>query len=87
MSGTLCVSDFAENRALFSTSPPVITVPARRHPVTILDFDLVFGGEARIDMDPTHSHYSIYRCQAAHEKAFIGGRNGFLVVEVSRPVS
>jgi ATP-dependent RNA helicase DHX37/DHR1 len=35
MSATLRVSDFAENRTLFSTPPPVITVAARQHPVTI----------------------------------------------------
>jgi ATP-dependent RNA helicase DHX37/DHR1 len=35
MSATLRVSDFAENKTLFSTPPPVITVAARQHPVTI----------------------------------------------------
>ncbi|KAJ7109727.1 P-loop containing nucleoside triphosphate hydrolase protein [Mycena crocata] len=35
MSATLRVSDFAENRTLFSTPPPVINVAARQHPVTI----------------------------------------------------
>ncbi|KZT19476.1 P-loop containing nucleoside triphosphate hydrolase protein [Neolentinus lepideus HHB14362 ss-1] len=35
MSATLRVSDFAENRTLFPTPPPVISVPARQHPVTI----------------------------------------------------
>jgi ATP-dependent RNA helicase DHX37/DHR1 len=35
MSATLRVSDFAENKALFTTPPPVITVAARQHPVTI----------------------------------------------------
>ncbi|KAG6820176.1 hypothetical protein H0H93_004307 [Arthromyces matolae] len=35
MSATLRVSDFAENKALFSTPPPVINVAARQHPVTI----------------------------------------------------
>ncbi|KAJ7095872.1 P-loop containing nucleoside triphosphate hydrolase protein [Mycena belliarum] len=35
MSATLRVSDFAENKTLFSTSPPVITVAARQHPVTV----------------------------------------------------
>lgn len=35
MSATLRVSDFAENRTLFTTPPPVITVAARQHPVTI----------------------------------------------------
>jgi cation-transporting ATPase 13A3/4/5 len=109
----------------------------------LLDFDLVFGGEARIDMDTTFTlldlpppgppsrqtlyipdedntirfvGYETIRWRAwlwhasciltfgilalighwfpfiwlrwvAREKAFIGGRNGFLVVEVSRPIS
>ena len=109
----------------------------------LLDFDLVFGGEARIDMDTTFtlldlpppgppSRQTLYipdedntirfvgyetilwrawlwraSCiltfgilalighwfpylwlrWVAREKAFIGGRNGFLVVEVSRPIS
>ncbi|KAL4073219.1 P-loop containing nucleoside triphosphate hydrolase protein [Scleroderma yunnanense] len=35
MSATLRVSDFAENRTLFSSPPPVINVAARQHPVTI----------------------------------------------------
>jgi ATP-dependent RNA helicase DHX37/DHR1 len=35
MSATLRVSDFAENKTLFTTPPPVITVAARQHPVTI----------------------------------------------------
>ncbi|KZT12027.1 P-loop containing nucleoside triphosphate hydrolase protein [Laetiporus sulphureus 93-53] len=35
MSATLRVSDFAENKTLFSTPPPVINVPARQHPVTV----------------------------------------------------
>ena len=35
MSATLRVSDFAENKTLFTTAPPVITVAARQHPVTI----------------------------------------------------
>ncbi|KAJ7250874.1 P-loop containing nucleoside triphosphate hydrolase protein [Mycena haematopus] len=35
MSATLRVSDFAENRTLFPTPPPVINVAARQHPVTI----------------------------------------------------
>ncbi|KDR82679.1 hypothetical protein GALMADRAFT_1347828 [Galerina marginata CBS 339.88] len=35
MSATLRVSDFAENKNLFSTPPPVINVGARQHPVTI----------------------------------------------------
>ncbi|KAK7048361.1 P-loop containing nucleoside triphosphate hydrolase protein [Favolaschia claudopus] len=35
MSATLRVSDFAENKTLFSTPPPVINVAARQHPVTI----------------------------------------------------
>jgi cation-transporting P-type ATPase 13A2 len=109
----------------------------------LLDFDLVFGGEARIDMDTTftlldlpppgppsrqtlyvpdedntirfvgyetilwrawlwrasciltlgilalvgHWFPYIWLRWVAREKAFIGGRNGFLVVEVSRPIS
>ncbi|KAI0926970.1 hypothetical protein AcW1_007657 [Taiwanofungus camphoratus] len=35
MSATLRVSDFAENKMLFSSPPPIINVPARQHPVTI----------------------------------------------------
>ncbi|KAJ7644132.1 P-loop containing nucleoside triphosphate hydrolase protein [Roridomyces roridus] len=35
MSATLRVSDFAENKTLFPTPPPVINVAARQHPVTI----------------------------------------------------
>ncbi|RPD63130.1 P-loop containing nucleoside triphosphate hydrolase protein [Lentinus tigrinus ALCF2SS1-6] len=35
MSGTLRVSDFAENKTLFSSPPPIINVPARQHPVTV----------------------------------------------------
>ena len=35
MSATLRVSDFAENKTLFTTPPPVITVAARQYPVTI----------------------------------------------------
>lgn len=35
MSATLRVSDFAENRNLFSVTPPIINVAARQHPVTI----------------------------------------------------
>src|SRR3984957_15803777 len=35
MSATLRISDFSENRTLFSSAPPVINVPARQHPVTI----------------------------------------------------
>ncbi|THH12553.1 hypothetical protein EW146_g7588 [Bondarzewia mesenterica] len=35
MSATLRVSDFAENKTLFETPPPIINVPARQHPVTI----------------------------------------------------
>ncbi|KAG6830018.1 hypothetical protein H0H92_002546 [Tricholoma furcatifolium] len=35
MSATLRVSDFAENRTLFPSPPPVINVAARQHPVTI----------------------------------------------------
>ncbi|KAJ3513040.1 hypothetical protein NLJ89_g3170 [Agrocybe chaxingu] len=35
MSATLRVSDFAENKTLFASPPPVINVAARQHPVTI----------------------------------------------------
>ncbi|KAJ8518483.1 hypothetical protein ONZ45_g4442 [Pleurotus djamor] len=35
MSATLRVSDFAENRTLFPTPPPIINVAARQHPVTV----------------------------------------------------
>ncbi|KNZ81277.1 Putative ATP-dependent RNA helicase PB1A10.06c [Termitomyces sp. J132] len=35
MSATLRVDDFAENKTLFPTPPPVINVAARQHPVTI----------------------------------------------------
>ncbi|KAF8843324.1 P-loop containing nucleoside triphosphate hydrolase protein [Paxillus ammoniavirescens] len=35
MSATLRVSDFAENKTLFPSPPPVINVSARQHPVTI----------------------------------------------------
>lgn len=35
MSATLRVSDFAQNSTLFSTPPPVISVNARQHPVTV----------------------------------------------------
>ncbi|GAW05713.1 P-loop containing nucleoside triphosphate hydrolase protein [Lentinula edodes] len=35
MSATLRVSDFASNKSLFSTPPPVINVAARQHPVTM----------------------------------------------------
>ncbi|KAH7928402.1 P-loop containing nucleoside triphosphate hydrolase protein [Leucogyrophana mollusca] len=35
MSATLRVSDFAQNRSLFSSPPPVINVSARQHPVTV----------------------------------------------------
>ncbi|KAJ7069790.1 P-loop containing nucleoside triphosphate hydrolase protein [Mycena amicta] len=35
MSATLRVSDFAENKTLFTTPPPVINVAARQHPVTV----------------------------------------------------
>ncbi|EAU85900.2 DHX37 protein [Coprinopsis cinerea okayama7 len=35
MSATLRVSDFAENKTLFPTPPPVISVGARQHPVTV----------------------------------------------------
>lgn len=34
MSATLRVSDFAENKTLFASPPPVINVEARQHPVT-----------------------------------------------------
>lgn len=35
MSATLRVGDFAENKTLFSSPPPVIHIAARQHPVTI----------------------------------------------------
>ncbi|KAF8967048.1 P-loop containing nucleoside triphosphate hydrolase protein [Flammula alnicola] len=35
MSATLRVSDFAENKTLFTNPPPVVNVAARQHPVTI----------------------------------------------------
>lgn len=35
MSATLRVKDFAENKNLFATSPPIINVSSRQHPVTI----------------------------------------------------
>ncbi|KAL7285666.1 hypothetical protein ACG7TL_000771 [Trametes sanguinea] len=35
MSATLRVTDFAENKTLFSSPPPIINVPARQHPVTV----------------------------------------------------
>ena len=35
MSATLRVSDFADNRTLFVSPPPVINVAARQHPVTV----------------------------------------------------
>ncbi|KAI0768467.1 P-loop containing nucleoside triphosphate hydrolase protein [Trametes elegans] len=35
MSATLRVTDFAENKSLFSSPPPIINVPARQHPVTV----------------------------------------------------
>ncbi|KAF5338958.1 hypothetical protein D9611_008721 [Ephemerocybe angulata] len=35
MSATLRVSDFAENKTLFPKPPPVISVGARQHPVTV----------------------------------------------------
>jgi len=35
MSATLRVSDFTENKTLFSEPPPVISVAARQHPVTV----------------------------------------------------
>ncbi|KAG9315882.1 P-loop containing nucleoside triphosphate hydrolase protein [Chiua virens] len=35
MSATLRVTDFAENKLLFPSAPPVINVSARQHPVTI----------------------------------------------------
>ncbi|KAI5825792.1 P-loop containing nucleoside triphosphate hydrolase protein [Schizophyllum commune Tattone D] len=35
MSATLRVSDFAANSTLFPSPPPVISIPARQHPVTV----------------------------------------------------
>lgn len=35
MSATLRIEDFAQNRSLFPTPPPVIHIPARQHPVTL----------------------------------------------------
>jgi ATP-dependent RNA helicase DHX37/DHR1 len=35
MSATLRVSDFAENKTLFPSPPPIIHITARQHPVTI----------------------------------------------------
>jgi ATP-dependent RNA helicase DHX37/DHR1 len=35
MSATLRVGDFAENQTLFSSPPPVVSVDARQHPVTV----------------------------------------------------
>jgi ATP-dependent RNA helicase DHX37/DHR1 len=35
MSATLRVSDFTENTTLFPSPPPVISVEARQHPVTV----------------------------------------------------
>lgn len=35
MSATLRVSDFAANKTLFNSPPPIINVAARQHPVTI----------------------------------------------------
>ena len=35
MSATLRVEDFAGNRRLFESPPPVIRVPARQYPVTV----------------------------------------------------
>ncbi|PIL32147.1 hypothetical protein GSI_06853 [Ganoderma sinense ZZ0214-1] len=35
MSATLRVSDFADNKTLFASPPPIINVPARQHPVTV----------------------------------------------------
>jgi len=35
MSATLRVSDFADNRILFTSPPPAINVTARQHPVTV----------------------------------------------------
>jgi ATP-dependent RNA helicase DHX37/DHR1 len=35
MSATLRVSDFTKNKILFSEPPPVISVAARQHPVTV----------------------------------------------------
>lgn len=34
MSATLRIEDFANNTSLFATTPPVIHIPARQHPVT-----------------------------------------------------
>jgi HrpA-like RNA helicase len=35
MSATLRTSDFTENKRLFASPPPVLSVPARQFPVTI----------------------------------------------------
>jgi ATP-dependent RNA helicase DHX37/DHR1 len=35
MSATLRVSDFSENATLFASPPPVVSVAARQHPVTV----------------------------------------------------
>jgi ATP-dependent RNA helicase DHX37/DHR1 len=35
MSATLRTSDFTENKSLFASPPPVLSVPARQFPVTI----------------------------------------------------
>ena len=35
MSATLRIEDFASNKALYETVPPVIHIPARQHPVTM----------------------------------------------------
>jgi ATP-dependent RNA helicase DHX37/DHR1 len=35
MSATLRVTDFAENKTLFSSPPPIINIATRQHPVTI----------------------------------------------------
>jgi ATP-dependent RNA helicase DHX37/DHR1 len=35
MSATLRVADFTANTALFTIPPPVISIPARQHPVTV----------------------------------------------------
>jgi hypothetical protein len=48
MSATLRVADFVENPTLFTTPPPVLTVGARQHPVTI-------HFARRTDMDYVHA--------------------------------
>lgn len=35
MSATLRVTDFADNKTLFNSSPPIINIAARQYPVTI----------------------------------------------------